>query len=377
MVVPRPSFDPGFSTPELTEIFSAESTVAATLEFEASLALALADAGITPTEKAEQIASACRAGVADPEGLLASAWETGTPLIALKESLTAAIDEDARQWFHFGATSQDAIDTGSMIQASRALGAIDTRLSAIARQLRDLTVEYRNQPQMGRTFLQEARPTTLGFRTATWLDAVLTHIGELRSQRSQLVVQLGGPVGTLAAYGDKGPQVVSSVAGRLGLGAPEISWHSDRMRVVGLAQALERAAITMGKIGTDIALLASSGIAEVVVRSGGSSSMPEKENPLDAIRAAAAARACVGVVAMLTAVSGGELDRGIGGWHVEWLAMPLAFQTSGAAVEAIETCLSSLHVDRERMGANAGSDSPEAPPEQIDRVLAAYDRVLG
>jgi 3-carboxy-cis,cis-muconate cycloisomerase len=269
------------------------------LEFEAALALALADAGIAPSEKAEQVASACRAGVADPEALLASTWETGTPLIALRESLETAIDEEARRWLHFGATSQDAIDTGTMIQAKSALAVLDKGLTSIARRLRDLTVEHRDQPQMGRTFLQEARPTTFGFRTATWLDAVVGHLEELRGRRDSLVVQLGGPVGTLGTYGEKAWQVVSSVADTLELKAPDIAWHTFRVPVVAPAQALARLAATMAKIGYDISLLTSSEIAEISVRSGGSSSMPEKQNPVDAIRAVAAAHACIGAVSML------------------------------------------------------------------------------
>jgi 3-carboxy-cis,cis-muconate cycloisomerase len=373
----RPTFDPGFSTEELTGVFSAESTVGAWLEFEVALVLALADAGIAPAEEAAEVAAACRLGVADPEAVLASTWEDGTPIIELVKSVSASVgNESARKWLHFGATSQDAIDTGLMIQASRGLGTIDTRLCAIARLLRELAVEYRDQPHMGRTFLQEARPTTFGFRTAMWLDAVIGHVDELRRQHNCLQIQLGGPVGTLAAYGDKGPDVVSSVAGRLGLAKPSIAWHTNRTPVIALAQAVERAALTMGTIGSDVATLASSGIGEVSVRSGASSSMPEKRNPLDAIRAVAAAQACAGAVAMLSSALGHELDRGVGGWHVEWMALPLVFHTSGAAVTAIETCLQSLEVDGEKMNANAGPDTPPLSSAQIDRVLADYDRVI-
>ena len=374
---PRPTFDPGFSTETLTAVFSAASTVEAMLEFEAALALALADAGIAPVDESEEVAIACRAGVPDPEAVLASTWEQGTPLIELLETVSVGIENEmARRWLHFGATSQDAVDTGLMIQAGRALGIIDSRLTSLAVSLRDLTLKYRDQPQMGRTFLQEARPTTFGFRTASWLDAVTSHIEELRRQRQGLRMQLGGPVGDLSTYGDDGPRVVSSMGQQLELGEPDISWHTNRTRVLALSQAVERAALTMGKIGLDVALLASSGIREVTARAGGSSSMPAKENPLDAIRAAAAARSCGGAVSMMT-TGGHELDRGIGGWHVEWMALPLVFQTAGAAVDAMETCIESLEVDREQMSANAGPDSPSVPSAHIDRVLANHDRIIG
>lgn len=371
---PGPTFDPGFSTEELAAVFAAGSTVAAILEFESALALALVDAGIAPADEADQVVAACNRGVADADGVLGSTWETGTPLFALRERVVEGIEtEDARQWFHFGATSQDAIDTGRMIQAARALDILELGLVAVARRLRHLTVEYRDQPHMGRTFLQEAQPTTFGFRTATWLDSVLGHIEDLREQRSGLAVQLGGPVGTLSAYGDKAELVVSSLGERLGMTQPAISWHSDRTRVIRLAHSLQRTAMSMGKIGSDIALLASTDIAEITVRSGGSSSMPDKHNPLDAIRSVSAAAACRGAVAMLGSGSGHELDRGIGGWHVEWLALPLAFQTAGAAVEAIATCIASVEVDQERMSANVARAAPDVPPAQIDRVLVRFD----
>lgn len=367
----RPSFDPGYSTEDLTAVYSAESTVAAMLAFEGALALALADAGIAPAAEAERVAEACRAGVDDPGGILESTWDTGTPIIALRDAI------DGGEWFHYGATSQDAIDTGQVLQARSALDLIESQLVAIAQRLNTLTVENRDQPHLGRTFLQNARPTTFGFRTATWLSAVLGDIESLRRERGRLVVQLGGPVGTLAAYGDAATRVVESLAKRLELRTPDISWHTDRSRFVSLAQTVERTANTLSKIGTDIALLASSPIAEISVRSGGSSSMPEKRNPIDAIRAVAAATACSGAVAMLAATSGHELDRGIGSWHVEWVALPLTFQTGGAAAEAIGLCLDSLEVDRDAMSALASVGFEEFDPGQIDRVLAAFDTLVG
>lgn len=364
----RPSFDSGFSTEALTALYSPGSTVSALLEFEAALAVALAEAGVAPGDEAEEVAAACRAGVEDPERILESAWDTGTPIIALGETIGAG------RWFHYGSTTQDAVDTAQMIQAARALEIIDRHLSAIAARLRDLTQEHRQRPQMGRTLLQDARPVTFGLRTAMWLDAVLGHVTELREQRSRLKVQLGGPVGTGEAYGEAWRQVVDAVAGRLGLRSPDVSWHTDRSAVLALAQAAERTTRTMAKIGTDIALLTSSAIAEVTVRAGGSSSMPEKRNPIDSVRAVAAASACAGAVTMLTRAPSHELDRAVGAWHVEWMALPLVLQTAGAAAEAIETCLDSLEVNTATMG--DGLDVV-TPGDQIDRVMERFDLTLG
>jgi len=365
----QPSLFPGFSTEDLADVYTAASTVAAMLEFEASLALALSDAGVAPRAEAEQVAQACQVGVGDPGAILASTWETGTPIIALREAI------DAGEWFHYGATTQDAVDTGQMLQAKRALEILDRQLVSIAGRLRDLTAEHRDQPHMGRTFLQDARPTTFGFRTATWLDAVLDHIGELRDQRSTLPIQLGGPVGTRESYGDAGTQVAEALAERLGLSVPNISWHANRSRVLSLAQTVERGAGTMAKIGTDIAFLSSGAVGEVSVRSGGSSSMPHKQNPIDSIRAVAASSACAGAVAMLTSAPPHELDRAVGSWHVEWTALPLAFQTAGAAIEAIDLCLTSLEVDQDAMTSLV--DTPTTIDQaQIDKVLARHATVI-
>lgn len=374
-----PSFDPGFSTTALTEVFSSRETVGAILEFEAALAVALGEAGLAPQEEAEAVASACRGGVTDPDEILASAWERGTPLLLLRELLIAALpDPRAGQWFHYGATSQDAIDSGRALQAKRALAELEVLLKEVANPLSALADAHRDLPQMGRTFLQDARPTTFGLRTAMWLDAVTGHVEELRRHRESLVVQLGGPVGTLDGYGAASGEVLASVAKSLGLGIPDVTWHSDRTRIVALAQALERCARSMSQVATDIAVLASSPIAEVRVRPGGSSAMPEKRNPVDSIRAVAAASGCSGAVSMLTGAPPQLLDRGLGAWHVEWLAVPLAFQNTGAAIEAVGAAVGSLEVDEDRMRAVAGADFsvPEAVDEQIERVLNRYRRLV-
>lgn len=371
-----PTFDPGFSTDELSSIYSAEGTVGAILEFEEALALALADTGIAPVEEADEVATACRGEVDDPGSILASTWAAGTPLIAVRDVIIPRIgSESARRWFHFGATTQDSIDTAQMIQAAAALEALTAGLTSIASSLRDLTIEHRDRAQQGRTFLQDARPSTFGFRTATWLDAVLSNVEDLRSRQSGLVVQLGGPVGTTEMYGDKAPDVIAALASRLGLEAPDISWQGNRSRVKSITDAVTRCADTMAKIGYDIALLASSAISEIRVRSGGSSSMPGKENPVDSLRAVAAAAACSGAAAMLSSAPPFELDRGIGGWHVEWIAVPLVMQTAGAAIEAIEVCLSSLELPDD---VGKADDAVLAGVSgAIDAILQRAGRILG
>ncbi len=370
--------DPGFTTEEMSAVFSAVRRVEAMAAFEAALALALADIGIAPRKEADTVAAACRHPIADPEGILAATWSEGTPLIRLLSEIRERLTEEEARWLHHGATTQDTVDTATMTLAGEALGILDDRLSVLARLLAGLVVEHRAQPQIGRTFLQDARPTTFGFRAATWLDSTLRHVGELRERGSGLAVQLGGPVGNLAPYGDQGADVMAALAERLGLQTPALPWHTDRSRIWSLVASLEACARTIARIASDVALLASSDIAEIRVRPGGSSSMTEKRNPIDAVRAVAAASACTGAAGMIVAGSSHELDRGIGGWHVEWMAVPMVFETVAASVEAMTTCLEFLEVDAVRMKDRAGSESaPVLDQRLIDRVLADYNETVG
>lgn len=360
----------------MRSVFSTAATVGAILEFEMALALALADAGVAPEDESLSLVAACREPVADSEAILAETWMSGTPIISLRDEISARVDESVGRWFHYGATTQDAIDTGLMLQSVRGLELIERDLVALGARLRDLTVEFRDQPQVGRTFLQTSRPTTFGLRTSWWLNSVLDHHQGLRDLGAGLPVQLGGADGRRSVFGNRGSQVVSHLADRLGLAPSAVTWHSDRTVILALVQSLERVAKTMAKIGGDIAILASSAVAEVSVRSGGSSSMPGKENPMDSVRAIAAASACSGAVTMLTGAPPPELDRGIGSWHVEWLAVPLAFGATAAAVEAMRGCLHSLEVDSEAMGSHVVGEVTPGGDDQIDAVLTRAGSIL-
>lgn len=354
----------------MNDLFSAAGVVSSILEFEAALASALAEEGLAPASEAEAVVQACGDGVDDPESILATTWEAGTPILALRAEVTATLDAEAARWFHFGATTQDAVDTALMLQVDRGIALIDADLMSMAQRLRELTVEFRDQPHMGRTFIQDARPMTFGLRTAGWLNTILEHHEASQSLRNVLPVQLGGSNGTRSDYGDSSRTVVGALAHHLGLADSPVVWHGDRSVVLSAAQYVERISRTMAKIATDIAYLASSGVSEVTIRSGGSSSMPDKRNPVDSIRAIAAASACSGAVSMLTGAPAQELDRGVGGWHIEWVAMPLALCTTAAAVDAMRTCLVSLEVNREAM-TSAVSDGESVPSatRQIESVL--------
>jgi 3-carboxy-cis,cis-muconate cycloisomerase len=365
----------GFTTPEMAEVFTSGARVEAMLEFESALAMALADTGFTDMETAEAVAAACREPVDDPGGVLAATWTGGTPLLPLLDEIRARLPEEQAAWLHFGATTQDTVDTATMLQARRGLEILDAALMSVAGEMARLVDTHRDQPQMGRTFLQHARPTTFGLTAAGWLDATLAHVSELRVIRESLAVQLGGPVGNLSDFGDRGVEVSEALADRVGLAAPSHPWHSDRTRVAGLAAALERTARTMARVGIDVAILASSDIAEIRVRGGGSSSMALKQNPMDSVRAVAASGLCTAAAQVITGGRLAELERGIGGWHAEWIALPRVFETTAAAVEAMTGCLGGLEVDSDAMAALVDV-MPEIDPRLFDRVLAGYESLL-
>ena len=372
----------GLSTAGMDEIFSPASIVEHMLTFESALALALADNGLVPSEHAEAIEVACGVPAADPEAVLASTWSSGTPVIALVEAIRLRLsDDEQRKWVHYGATSQDVVDTAHMLLAKRAFFTMEAPLVGITRHLRRLVEENRYQPQIGRTFLQHATATTFGIRVATWLAPLLDHVLGLRALAESLPVQLGGPVGNLAAYGEKGTDVVEALAGRLDLRAPEIAWHTDRSVVWRLAGLVRTMVMTLEKIAADVSLLAASDVAELLVRSGGSSSITGKRNPIDAIRVMASAAVSHGAVEMITRARPHELDRGMGSWHAEWVGIPLMFRSAGAAIEASEAMFETMEVDDAAMTGRVDAESARSlgdlDERQIDAVLTRFDEVIG
>lgn len=359
----------GLSTPLMDELFGAESLMGAILRFEAALAGGLADVGIAPRDEADAVVAACAEPLEGAEEILGSTWEDGTPLIIVTRVIRSRLDEEGqRRWVHYGSTTQDALDTAHMLVVREALGHLESGLAGVCRSMRDLLIAHRDQPQMARTFLQDASPTTFGYRVAGWLDPTLTHLETVRETRAGLAVQLGGPVGNLSAYGARAADMLHAVAGRLDLEAPDLPWHGDRSRIRSLIAAVVDPITTLAKVATDMALLAESAVREVTVRPGGSSAIPGKKNPIDAIRALAAADVCQGAASMVYRARPHELDRALGSWHTEWVALPLVFSSASAVVEATTRLLEGLDVNGEVMASRAGK-IPDIDPVLIDRVL--------
>ncbi len=371
-------FDAVLARGAVRDAVSDRAWLQAMLDVEAALARALARAGLVPVEDAETITAACRAEVFDLAALGAAAAEGGNPVIPLVRALTEAVGGRAAGHVHRGATSQDVVDTAAMLMARRAMGPLLEDLDGAADAAADLAGRHRDTLMAGRTLLQHALPTTFGLKAAGWLaglDAASVRLAEVR--RTRLAVQLGGAVGTLASLGADGPVVVRHVADELGLVEPLLPWHAERTRIAELAGALGEAAGAAAKPGRDVILLAQTDVAEVregTAGRGGSSTLPQKANPIAAVSAAASAARAPGLVATLLGAMAHEHERAAGAWHAEWLPLTDLFRATGSAAAWLRDCLEHLEVDVARMRANLELTGGLLLAERVTTALAG---VLG
>jgi 3-carboxy-cis,cis-muconate cycloisomerase len=353
----------------------------ALLRFESALAAVEARLGIIPHGAASSIEAACEVKRFDVAAIGAAAVASASPVVPLVEALRREAGEPAAAYVHHGATSQDALDTAMMLVSRDALDVLIADLSRLAAECASLARRHRTAAMNGRTLMQRAQPITFGLKSANWLVGVLEARKHLETIRAGLLaVQLGGAVGTLDAFGDRGLDVVSALASELDLVDPRIPWHTVRTRVGALAGGLAMAAGAATKIALDVVLLAQSEVAEVAEASSGhSSSMPHKRNPVHAIEARAAFAGVVAQTSVLLGSLPGEHERAAGSWQAEWPALSEAFRLAAGAVNRATEAVTGLRVDIARMRANL-------PPEQrggldfggaaaiIDRALAMYSK---
>jgi 3-carboxy-cis,cis-muconate cycloisomerase len=348
------TFGPLFVPTPLREAVSDGAWLGAMLEVERALAKVEALAGIVPAEAAAAIAGACVPDRFDIDALSEQGRSPGNPVEPLVRALREQVGGDAARWVHFGATSQDVLDTAAMLVARSALQLIGEQIEGVAAACARLADVHRDTPMAGRTLLQQAVPMTFGLKAAGWLDAVV----DARAGLSAVVLpaQLGGAAGTLALLGERGIEVLRLFALELDLAEPTVPWHAQRAAVRRLAGVLAGTAAACAKIGLDVVLLAQTEVGEVSERSGGgSSTMPHKRNPVQAVLARACARGVRAQVAVLAAGEH-ELERAAGAWHAEWGALSEALALTGGASAAIRDCLDGLEVHPERMRANMTSD---------------------
>lgn len=365
--------DPGLTSEEMARLFGQEGRVEALLEVEIALTESQAELGLIPKEGAAAIVGALRDLEVDAAELLTRGWEEGTPLLPLLDQARSRLAEKHRGHLHWDTTTQDIVDTALVWRASRAIHVLIRDLIDAGDQCSRLAGEHAHTWMTGRSFLQAARPTSFGARAALWLNSVTARLRDLHIAREALVVQLGGPVGLGSGMGGRSPEVASLLAERLGLGASEAPWQSDREPVVSLAATVAGVARTAEKIASDLMVLAQTEVGEISMRPGGSTAMSHKANPVDAMRAMTAARIAVAAASGLLTSPPPRLERDAGAWQAEWHLLSEVFGATASAVQAVNRALATVVVDAARMMANLdralGSDRPEEAG--IDRLVGS------
>jgi len=357
----------------MAEAVSDESWLGAMLDVEAAIAQAEAAAGLIPAGAADAIGAACGTVRIDLAWLGEEAAASATPVVPLVRALTAAVPGEVASYVHWGATSQDVIDTAMMLVSRRALDVLLAELDGLADACAVLADRHRETLMPGRTLLQQALPITFGLKAAGWLVGTLEARDQARGVRGRrLAVQFGGASGTLASLGDRGLDVLARLASQLGLAEPVVPWHSARGRIVELALALAAAGGAASKIALDVALLTQTEVAEVAEGApGGSSTLPQKRNPVGAVEVDACFRGLQAQVAVLVASQRVEHERAAGAWQAEWPALSEAFRLAGGACGRARTVVEQLHVDEARMRANLEASGGLVLAERVAMGLAA------
>lgn len=364
---------------------SDRAVVAAMVRFESALLRVLVQQDIAPAA-ATAVADAIAATDVDPRALALAATVDGAPVLPLVERLRAGASDEVRPWIHFGATTQDVIDTALMLVAQDGLRQVDSDLSRLAATLADLVREHRDLPLVARTLTQHAMPTTLGMRIAGWLSGVHDAVDAIRAAPTP-PVSLGGPVGTAAAYGADGPAVVAALAAELDLAAPTVSWHTRRTPIATIVHTLLATGAACGKIAADVLVMSQSELGEVREAEGGrSSAMSHKANPAQSVLIAAAARELAPLASVVQASAVADSERPAGAWHAEWQSLRWLLRLGSATAERTAAMAAGLRFDHAAMARNLGqlaaavdadeswvATQTESTGAWIDRVLARHE----
>jgi len=350
------------SSDAMLSVFAPRSTVQRMLDVEAALARALASAGVIPADALAPIETACDADLIDADAMTLAAASAGNLAIPLVKQLTACVAQgapDAAKYVHWGATSQDIIDSGMVLQLRDALDLIEAGVDTLCDVLARQAAAYRDTPMIGRTWLQQALPITLGLKFAQWLDALERHRVRLEQLRERAVaLQFGGAAGTLASLGDAAQTVAQALARELALPLPSVPWHTQRDRIAEAATVLGLLTATLGKIARDVSLQMQTEVGEMAEPSssgkGGSSTMPHKRNPVGCAAALTAATRVPGLVATMLTAMVQEHERALGGWQAEWETLPDIARLCAGALASVTEVVDGLKVDTARLAANLG-----------------------
>ena len=349
------------TTPALADLFSDESVLRAMLDFESALARAEARTGVIPKDAAETITALANPGSFDADALSSAAFRAGTPAIPLVKALTEQVrktNAEAARFVHWGATSQDVVDSAMSLLLKRAEPILIGDLLRLEKALAGLADQHKGSVMLGRTLLQAAPPVTFGLKAAGWLGPVRRGRRRLQNGfRDAAVVQFGGATGTLASLGDRGMAVLEALSTELGLrnssGAP---WHTQRDQLATLICACGVLTGSLGKMARDIVLLMQNEVAEASEPGGegrgGSSTMPHKRNPTACSLTLTAAHRVPGLVSTFLSAMLQEHERGVGGWQAEWPVVATVIQSTGVAVSSMAEVAEGLSVDSEKMRRN-------------------------
>ncbi|WMT13589.1 class-II fumarase/aspartase family protein [Serratia fonticola] len=369
-------FRDAFGTPEMRAIFDDRELVRKYVEVEVALAKAEARCGVIPVEAAEEIAASCSADTLDFDLLRHETEIVGYPILPLVHQISKQTGSSGG-YVHWGATTQDIMDTAVVLQIRDAFELIETDINELRRILADMAQRYRTTPMAGRTHLQQALPITFGYKAAIWLNMFDRHAERLAQARPRVLVgQFAGAAGTLASLGDKGLVVQQAMMEELRLGTPDSTWHVARD---GFAEAVNLLGLitgSLGKIAYDVMLMASNEFGELyepfVKGRGASSTMPQKRNPISSELMLACAKGVRQQAGLMLDAMVQDLERATGPWHAEWIAIPESFILSAGALKQARFMLGGLIVDEAAMAKNLDMTNGLIVAEAVMMGLAPY-----
>jgi len=369
-------FRDAFGTPAMREIFSDRALIARYVEVEIALARAQARCGVIPAEATEAIAGRCDVAALDLDLMRRETDNVGYPILPLVHQLVKQCGEAGR-YLHWGATTQDIMDTAVVLQMREGLRLVGEDIAELRRILAELARKHRDTPMAGRTHLQQALPVTFGYKAAIWL-AMFDRHAERRAQLEPrvLVGQFAGAAGTLASIGAQGFAVQAALCEELGLSVPAATWHVARDGFAETVNFLGLVTGSLGKIALDIMLMASTEFAEVyepfVPGRGASSTMPQKRNPISSELMLAAAKAVRQHAGLMLDAMIHDFERATGPWHAEWMAIPESFVLAAGALHQAKFALAGLVVDEGRMAQNLGMSKGLIVAEAVMMHMAPF-----
>jgi 3-carboxy-cis,cis-muconate cycloisomerase len=346
-----------FFTASMRAIFADENRIRKYLDIEAALALVQARLGIIPQEAAEEIRRHCVVDQFDFAKLKADTERIGYPVLPAVQQLVTLCRDGLGEWCHWGATTQDITDTATVLQIREALALLEADIVAIADALAGLAKRYRDTPMAGRSNLQQAVPITFGYKAATCLAAFERHRARLAELRPRVLVgEFGGAAGTLSSLGGRGLEVQAALMQELGLGQPEIAWHTQRDRIAETGSFLGLVTGSCAKIAFDVKLMMQTEVEEVFEPfhqgRGSSSTMPQKRNPISSVYITATAALVRQHAAALLDAMVEDHERSTGPWEIEWIAVPEIFGLAAGCLAQTRALVSGLKVDEKKMRAN-------------------------